>query len=118
MGYQKALRVTAERRLKRVRSRISSTTNRSCRLLVHRTKKQIYAQVIDRETGRTVCSASSLGNLPRGDNIAAAFAVGELIARSALQAGISCVVFDRGLNRYHGRVAALADAARECGLVF
>lgn len=118
MGYQKKLRVTAERRLRRVRSRISATTDRRYRLLVHRTNKQIYAQIIDRESGNTLCSAASLGNLSRGDNVDAAASVGQLIARAALDAGISCVVFDRGSNRYHGRIAALADAARECGLVF
>jgi len=86
--------------------------------LVHRSNKQIYAQIVDRVTGTTLCSACSLGSLDRGDNIAAAAVVGHRIAEAAMQMGIVTVVFDRGLNRYHGRIAALADAAREQGLKF
>lgn len=118
MGYQKKLRVTAARRLNRVRSRIDSTTKCTHRLLVHRSNKQIYAQIVDRVSGSTLCSVCSLGSLDRGDNIPAAVTVGQKIAEAALQKGITTVVFDRGLNRYHGRIAALADAARERGLKF
>jgi large subunit ribosomal protein L18 len=90
---------------------------------VHRSHKHISCQVIDDLAGRTLASASSLDKdlreqLPYGGNKAAATAVGKVIASKALQAGIKEVRFDRGHCKYHGRVAALADAAREAGLVF
>ena len=93
------------------------------RLAVYRSTKHIYAQLIDDEKNVTVCSASSLdkdlkAKLKHGGNIEAAKMVGEAIAKKALQAGVECVVFDRGGFLYHGRVQALADAAREAGLQF
>ncbi|MBQ3311166.1 50S ribosomal protein L18 [bacterium] len=93
------------------------------RLAVYRSTKHIYAQLIDDEKNVTVCSASSLdkdlkAKLKHGGNIEAAKMVGEAIAKKALKAGVECVVFDRGGFLYHGRVQALADAAREAGLQF
>ena len=88
-----------------------------------RSSKHIYAQVIDDARGVTVAAASSLdkalkGQLAKGTDKAAAAVVGKLVAERAVQAGVSKVVFDRGGYRYHGRVKALADAAREGGLSF
>ena len=93
------------------------------RLSVHRTNKQIYAQVIDDLAGVTVASASTMDKDFRaaaksGGNADAAAAVGKLIAERAKEAGVEQVVFDRGGFRFHGRVKALADAAREAGLKF
>ena len=93
------------------------------RLSVFRSSKHIYAQVIDDRKGETVASASSLekdmrGNLKTGANIDAAKAVGKLVAERATQKGVKNVVFDRGSYLYHGRIKALADAAREGGLQF
>jgi large subunit ribosomal protein L18 len=93
------------------------------RLSVHRSSKNIYAQVIDDSAGRTVAAASTLetdlkGALKTGADTAAAAAVGKLIAERAVKAGVKDVVFDRGAYIYHGRVKALADAAREAGLNF
>lgn len=93
------------------------------RLAVYRSTKHIYAQLIDDEKHVTICSASSLDKdlkdkLKHGGNIEAAKLVGEAIAKKALKAGVECVVFDRGGFLYHGRVQALADAAREVGLQF
>jgi large subunit ribosomal protein L18 len=93
------------------------------RLVVYRSLKHIYAQVVDDERGVTVAAAGSLSPelkdaLRSGGNVAAAKAVGELIARKARASGIAVVVFDRGGYKYHGRVKALADAARAAGLVF
>ena len=93
------------------------------RLAVYRSTKHIYAQLIDDEKNVTVCSASSLdkdlkAKLKHGGNIEAAKMVGEAIAKKALKAGVECVVFDRGGFLYHGRVQALAEAAREAGLQF
>ena len=93
------------------------------RLVVFRSVKHIYAQVVDDDRGVTVAAAGSLspelkGTLRSGANVAAAKAVGELIARKAKAGGVAAVVFDRGGYRYHGRVKALADAARAAGLVF
>ena len=93
------------------------------RLAVYRSSKHIYAQVIDDHAGRTVASASSVqddvrGGLKNGGNIAAAKQVGKAIADKAKAAGVTMVVFDRAGRRYHGRVKALADAAREGGLKF
>ncbi|WP_428937126.1 50S ribosomal protein L18 [Fontivita pretiosa] len=105
-----------------VRKRVFGTPQRP-RLSVYRSDKHIYAQVIDDYAGRTLVSASSLspevrGGLPNGGNIAAARAVGKAIAERALAAGVKKVAFDRGGRKYHGRVKALADAAREAGLDF
>ena len=93
------------------------------RLVVYRSLKHIYAQVVDDNRGVTVAAAGSLSpelkdSLRSGGNVAAAKAVGELIARKAQASGIATVVFDRGGYKYHGRVKALADAARAAGLVF
>ena len=115
-----------KRRQRRVRSRISGTATRP-RLAVYRSIKQIYAQVIDDGSGRTLCSSSTLvlskqeGGLAdgaNGGNVAGAAAVGKDLAKRAGELGIETVRFDRGGNRYHGRVKALADAARESGLTF
>ena len=107
------------KRHKRVRGKISGTPEMP-RLNVFRSEANIYAQVIDDTTGMTLVSASSLDKAidGYGGNIAAATAVGKLVAERALAKGIDTVVFDRGGYVYHGRVAALADGAREGGLKF
>ena len=107
---------------RRIRKKISGTPERP-RLAVFRSQAHIYAQVIDDGTGKTVCSASSLDetlkkDAKRGANVAAAKAVGSLIATRAKEKGVEAVVFDRGGFQYHGRIKALADAAREGGLKF
>lgn len=106
----------------RVRKSISGTVERP-RLCVYRSNKHIVAQVIDDNSGHTLVAASSLEKAIReelkyGGNIAAAKAIGTLVAKRAIEQGINMVVFDRGGYLYHGRVAALADAAREGGLKF
>lgn len=108
------------RRHFRVRRKVSGTEARP-RLAVFRSNKHISAQVIDDVAGRTVAAASTVeSDLRSGttSNIEAAKAIGKRVAERAKAAGVSSVVFDRGGNRYHGRVAALADAAREEGLEF
>ncbi len=109
------------RRHLRVRRKVVGTPERP-RLAVHRTLKHIYAQVIDDYAGRTLAACSTLTKEVRealkGRGVAAAKAVGAEIARRAKAAGIDKVVFDRGGYKYHGRVKALADAAREGGLSF
>ena len=112
-----------ERRRQRLRFSLRRKGGGRPRLSVFRSSKHIYAQVIDDAAGRTVAAASSLdaglrGGLRTGADKAAAAAVGKLIAERALAAGVSEVVFDRGAYLYHGRVKALADAAREGGLSF
>ena len=104
---------------KRIRKKISGTPERP-RLAVFRSVKHIYAQVIDDAAGRTVAAASSneKGASFVGGNIAGAKEVGRLVAERAKEKGIKSVVFDRGGYQYHGRVKALADAAREGGLEF
>lgn len=109
------------RRANRVRRAIKATGR--LRLSVHRSSKQIYAQIIDDTQGETLVAASSLEKANRealktGANIEAAKAVGEQLAKKAVEKGISEVVFDRGPYMYHGRVKALADGAREGGLKF
>lgn len=111
------------RRSRRVRNTLKRAANGRARLSVFRSSKHIYAQVIDDAAGKTVVSASSLdkdlkGNLPKGSDLAAAQAVGKLLAERAVKAGVKDVVFDRGGYLYHGRVKALAEAAREAGLNF
>lgn len=104
----------------RVRKKISGTSERP-RLAVFRSLNHIYAQVIDDVEGKTLVSASTLDKelkAQNGGNVEAAKQVGALIANRAKQAGIEEVVFDRGGYVYHGRVAALAEAAREAGLKF
>ncbi len=106
------------RRHLRVRKRISGTTVRP-RLVVNRSARHVFVQVIDDTRGLTLASASTLEADLRafdGDKTAKAKRVGELVAERAKAAGIEAVVFDRGGNRYHGRVAAIADGAREGGL--
>jgi large subunit ribosomal protein L18 len=111
------------RRRQRVRSKLRRTANNRPRLTVFRSSKHIYAQVIDDVTGHTLAAASTLDGglktiLKTGTNIAAASAVGKLVAERAKAAGVDLVVFDRGAYLFHGRVKALADAAREGGLNF
>lgn len=116
-----AVKVKARQRRRRgIRKRIRGTAERP-RLAVFRSARHIYAQVVDDAAGRTLAAASSLepqlrGQLPRGSNRQAAREVGKLLALRALQAGVTGVVFDRAGYLYHGRVAALADGAREAGL--
>ena len=108
------------RRHLRVRKRVSGTTVRP-RLVVNRSARHVFVQVIDDTQGLTLVSASTLEADLRafdGDKTAKAKRVGELVAERAKAAGIEAVVFDRGGNRYHGRVAAVAAAAREAGLEF
>jgi large subunit ribosomal protein L18 len=112
-----------ERRRARVRRAVKAAANGRLRLSVFRSSKNIYAQVIDDVKGLTVAAASSLekelkGSLKTGADVDAAKAVGTLLAQRAKQAGVVEVVFDRGSYIYHGRVKALAEAAREGGLEF
>ena len=112
-----------ERRKARVRRAIRATANGRPRLSVHRSSKHIYAQVIDDARGVTIAAASSLEkalreSLKTGADVAAAEAIGKLVAERAVAAGVKDVVFARGAFIYHGRVKALADAAREGGLNF
>jgi large subunit ribosomal protein L18 len=103
---------------KRIRSRVSGTEARP-RLAVFRSVKHIYAQVIDDTKGHTVVAASSNEkDLKNGGNVAGAKEIGKLVAERAKDKGIKAVVFDRGGYQYHGRVKALAEAAREAGLDF
>lgn len=111
------------RRRYRVRQSIGKGTGLKPRLCVHRSNKHIYAQIIDDTEGKTLAAASSLDqqlrkSLKTGADKGAASEVGKLVAQRALEAGIRCVVFDRGAFLYHGRVEALATAARESGLKF
>jgi|SRR5947207_1634989 large subunit ribosomal protein L18 len=105
------------RRHRRVRVRVDGTAQRP-RLSVYRSLHHVYAQLIDDRTGRTLAAASTV-NLKTGKNdVPAAQAVGKAIADKAKQSGVTAVVFDRGGFLYHGRIKALADAAREAGLEF
>jgi large subunit ribosomal protein L18 len=117
---QKTVRL--QRRKFHIRKTLTGTTDRP-RLSVFRSDKHIYAQLIDDHAGRTLAAVSSLetevrGDLKNGGNIAAAKKVGAAIAAKAKQAGVTRVAFDRNGRMYHGRVKALADAAREGGLKF
>src|SRR4029077_13646955 len=110
-----------QRRTAKVRRHIRRAAGDRARLSVHRSGKHIYAQVIDDVKGQTLASASSLEKDMRaksGANVDAAKAVGTLVAKRAVEKGVKDVVFDRGGYRYHGRIKALADAAREGGLKF
>jgi large subunit ribosomal protein L18 len=104
------------RREQRNRTRLRQLANGRPRLSVFRSDKNIYAQVIDDAKGVTVAAASSLGG--KGSDKDAAAKVGKAVAEAALKAGVTDVVFDRGGYIYHGRIKALADAAREAGLNF
>ena len=105
------------KRHKRVRAKVFGTAERP-RLNVFRSEKNIYAQVIDDAVGKTLAAASTLGAEGTGANVDAARKVGSDIAAAAKNAGVTTVVFDRGGFLFHGRVKALADAAREGGLEF
>jgi len=112
-----------DRRRRRTRANISKVSGGRPRLSVHRTNKQIYVQVIDDVAGVTLAAASTLDKdlretLKSGGNKDAAAAVGKLIAERATKAGVTAVAFDRGAFKFHGRVKALAEAAREGGLSF
>ena len=118
-----AHQTTPDRRAARVRRAVKAAANGRPRLSVHRSSKNIYAQVIDDANGVTLAAASTLdtslkGSLKTGADKAAAEAVGKLVAERAVAAGVTQVVFDRGRFIYHGRVLALAEAAREGGLDF
>ncbi len=112
-----------QRRRQRARSRLRAAGQGRPRLSVFRSSRHIYAQVIDDSRGATLAAASSLDKTLRGQlktaaDVAAASAVGKMIAERALAAGVERVVFDRGGYKFHGRIKALAEAAREGGLSF
>ena len=114
---------SSKKRATRVRRQLRKVAGDRPRLSIHRSSKNIYAQVIDDAKGVTVAAASTLekdlrGGLKTGADSAAAAAVGKLVAERAVKAGVKEVIFDRGAFIYHGRVKALADAARESGLSF
>jgi len=117
---------TLNRQRQRRRCRVSNRVRRDSvrpRLSVFRSHQHMYAQIVDDERGRTLAAASTADSalhqeLPYGGNIEAAKAVGRVLAQRALEAGVKQVAFDRRRYKYHGRVAALADAAREAGLEF
>lgn len=116
-------KVSVTRRAGRVRRKLKAVANGQPRLSVYRSSKNIYAQVIDDAKGHTVAAASTLdkdlkGKLKTGADVSAASEIGKLIAERAKKAGVEKVVFDRGPYLFHGRVKALADAAREGGLEF
>jgi large subunit ribosomal protein L18 len=118
-----ASKESTQRRASRVRRQIKKVANGRPRLSVHRTSKHIYVQVIDDASGHTIAAASTLekdlkGSLKTGADTSAAATIGKLIAERATKAGVKEVVFDRGAYIYHGRVKALAEAAREGGLSF
>jgi large subunit ribosomal protein L18 len=122
-GTNSRQKARLQRRRGRVRGALARAANGRPRLSVFRSSKQIYAQIIDDTNGRTVATASSLekdlrGKLKTGADTAAAVEVGKLVAERAKAAGVDSVIFDRGGYIYHGRVKALADAARETGLEF
>jgi large subunit ribosomal protein L18 len=112
-----------ERRRARNRTSLRKVANGKPRLSIHRSSKHIYAQIIDDNAGTTLAAASTLeGDFKKagktGADIAAASAIGKLVAERAVKAGVKTVVFDRGGFLFHGRVKALAEAAREAGLEF
>ena len=112
--------VARSRRHLRVRKRVSGTAARP-RLVVNRSSRHVFVQVVDDVVGKTLASASTMEADLRGfegDKTAKARKVGEIVAERAKSAGVEGVVFDRAGNKYHGRIAALADAAREGGLQF
>lgn len=112
-----------ERRKRRVRYKLARVSTGKLRLSVFRSKNHMYAQIIDDKARRTLAAASTLdkelkGKLKTSSNVLAAEEVGKLVAKRAVKAGVKEVVFDRGAYIYHGRVKALADAARNAGLSF
>lgn len=119
----RVLNTNFERRQARVRRVLKKRAGERPRLCVHRSGKNIYAQVIDDVAGKTLASASTLDKdlrekIKSGANVSAAKQVGQLVAARAMQNGVKEVYFDRGGYKYHGRIKALADAAREAGLSF
>jgi large subunit ribosomal protein L18 len=121
-NQQRLVQVRRSRRQHRVRNRLFGTPERP-RLAVFRSSKHIYAQMINDQTGTTIVSASTMdpevrGQVKYGGNKAAASIVGRVVAERAKKAGIDSICFDRRSYKYHGRVAALAQAAREAGLKF
>ncbi len=122
MYTKKIRKFEVAKRHRRLRKKLSGTAERP-RLAVFRSGKHIYAQLIDDVAGTTLAHASTIelvkgGSIPKGYNVDAAGAVGEAIAKKAIGAGIKAVVYDRGGFLYHGRIAALAEKAREAGLEF
>jgi len=120
IGSGSRSRVGRSRRHLRVRKKVTGTAVRP-RLVVNRSTRHLFVQVVDDAAGRTLAWASTMESDLRsadGDKTAKARQVGELVAGRAKAAGIDTVVFDRGGNKYHGRVAALADGARDAGLAF
>ncbi len=122
MDKAKEKRLARQRRHARVRKRVRGTPERP-RMTVFRSLRHIHAQVIDDTRGHTLVAASTVdaevrGQLNAKDKTAQAAVVGEVLAKRALAAGVTQVVFDRGGNRYHGRVKSLAEAARKAGLEF
>ncbi len=122
MKQRELVNVRRLRRQRHVRKRLHGTQERP-RLAVFRSSKHIYVQVINDDSGTTLASASTLdpevrGSTPYGGNKSAAAVIGRVVAERAKQAGIDKVCFDRRSYKYHGRVQALADAAREAGLLF
>ena len=118
-----AMKNTFDRRKARVRRNLRRISNGRPRLSIHRSSQHIYAQIIDDATGKTIASASSIekdlrSKIKRGGNKEAAEKIGGLIAERGKKAGVEEVIFDRGGYLYHGRVKALAEAARENGLKF
>lgn len=123
MKSSKRIANQEKRRSFRIRNRVRRDAHGRPRLSVFRSNKHIYAQVIDDQSGNTVASASSLDKAIAGPgkyagNTDAATQVGKLVAERALEKGVKEIAFDRGTYKYHGRVAALATAAREAGLDF
>ena len=122
MNARRLAKLRLTRRHTRVRRKASGTTNHP-RLCVYRSLSHVYAQIIDDTTGRTLAAASTVepnlrSNLKQTGNMEAAKAVGKEIAAKAMAQGVVRVCFDRGGRKYHGRVKALAEAAREAGLAF
>ncbi|HJN67256.1 MAG: 50S ribosomal protein L18 [Pirellulales bacterium] len=122
MNHEKAIRRQRQRRRFRVRKRVQGTASQP-RLTIFRSHRHMYAQLIDDTTGKTLASASTVEaelhkQVAYGGNIDAAASVGKAIAERGQEAGIKACAFDRGPCKYHGRVAALAEAAREAGLEF
>ena len=123
MSAFKRLKAQQHRRINRVRNHVRRAARGKLRLSVFRSNNHMYAQIIDDENGNTLVTASTLqsslfGAGKKAGNKAAAAQVGKAVAERAIEKGVSEVVFDRGPYKYHGRVAALADAAREAGLKF
>lgn len=122
MNKLKAKQAGLRRRHTRVRGKVSGTADRP-RMCVTRSNANMYVQLVDDVAGKTVCGVSTLGadfkaSGKSGATVEGATALGEIVGKKAADAGIKQVVFDRGGNLYHGRVKALADAAREAGLEF